>query len=233
MLFRSLLSPTFGTTGNSGTEVSIPYYWNIAPNYDATFTPRVMSKRGEMLSTEFRNLGERSRGELRYEVIPRDRVRNDSDRYAINVQQTQSWGEGWSANVNIQKVSDDTYFTDLTTQIASTSQSILPRSGSIGKSGNWLNDGTWSTTASVQRWQTLQTNVATPLTPPYNRSQLTFSAAKQNVGYADFDLYSSAVEFTHPSLPNGRRYLAYPSASLPLQNSFAYVTPKVGMHLTR
>ena len=81
-----LLSPTFGNTGNSGTEVSIPYYWNIAPNYDATFTPRVMSKRGEMLSTEFRNLGERSRGELRYEIIPRDRVRNDSDRFAINRQ---------------------------------------------------------------------------------------------------------------------------------------------------
>ena len=227
-----LLSPTFGNTGNSGTEFSIPYYWNIAPNYDATITPRVMSKRGEMLSTEFRNLGERSRGELRYEIIPRDRVKNDSDRYAVNLQQTKSWENGWAANVNIQKVSDDTYFTDLTTQIASTSQSILPRSGTIGKSGNWLNDGTWSTSASVQRWQTLQTNAATPLTPPYNRSQLTFAASKQNVGYADLDLYSSAVEFTHPSLPNGRRYLAYPSASLPLQNSFAYITPKVGMHLT-
>ena len=226
------LSPTFGNTGNSGTEFSIPYYWNIAPNYDATITPRVMSKRGEMLSTEFRNLGERSGGELRLEAIPRDRVKNDHDRFAINLRQEQRWGDSWSANVNIQKVSDDTYFTDLTTQIATTSQSILPRAGTIGKAGTWWGDGNWSTSASVQRWQTLQSNLASPLTPPYNRAQLTLAASKQNVGAADFDLYSSAVEFTHPSLPNGRRYLAYPSASLPLQNSFAYVTPKVGMHLT-
>lgn len=227
-----LLSPTFGNTGNSGTEFSIPYYWNIAPNYDATITPRVMSKRGEMLSTEFRNLGSRSSGELRYEVMPRDRVKNDNDRFAVNLRQQQRWDNGWNANVNIQKVSDDTYFTDLTTQIASTSQSILPRSGALGKSGTWWNDGTWSTSALVQRWQTLQANPASPLTPPYNRSQLTFTAAKQNIGYSDLDLYSSAVEFSHPSLPNARRYLAYPSASLPIQNSYAYVTPKIGMHLT-
>ncbi len=227
-----LLSPTFGNTGNSGTEFSVPYYWNIAPNYDATITPRVMSKRGEMLGTEFRNLGDKSSGEFRYEIIPRDRVKNDDSRYALNLRQSKGWENGWNANVNIQKVSDDTYFTDLTTQIASTSQSILPRSGTLGKSGSWWKDGTWNTSASVQRWQTLQTNPASPLTPPYNRSQLTFSAAKQNVGYTDFDVYSSAVEFTHPSLPNGRRYIAYPTATLPLQNSFAYVTPKIGMHLT-
>jgi LPS-assembly protein len=226
------LSPTFGNTGNSGYEFSIPYYWNIAPNRDATFTPRTMSKRGAMLNSEFRYLGEQYAGEFRHEILPRDRVKNDSDRFALNLRHDQRWANGWAANLNIQKVSDDTYFTDLTTQIASTSQSILPRAGLISKSGNWWNDGTWSTAASVQRWQTLQSNPASPLTPPYNRSQLTFAAAKQNFGFTDFDLYSSAVEFTHPSLPNGRRYLAYPSASLPLQNSFAYVTPKLGMHLT-
>ncbi len=227
------LSPTFGSTGNSGYEVSLPYYWNIAPNRDATFTPRTMSKRGEMLGTEFRYLGERYAGELRHEILPRDRVKNDSDRFAVNLRHNQNWDNGWAANLDIQKVSDDTYFTDLTTQIASTSQSILPRSGSIGKSGTWWNDGTWSTAATVQRWQTLQTNLSQPIIPPYNRSQLTLTAAKQNVGYTDLDFRSSAVEFTSQSLPSGRRYIAYPSASLPLQGSFAYLTPKAGMHLTR
>jgi LPS-assembly protein len=154
------LSPTFGNTGNSGTEFSLPYYWNIAPNYDATLTPRVMSKRGEMLNAEFRNLGEKSGGELRYEILPNDRVKNNSDRFAINLRQRQRWDNGWNADVNIQKVSDDTYFTDLTTQIATTSQSILPRSGTLGKTGTWWNDGIWSTAASVQRWQTLQSNIA-------------------------------------------------------------------------
>ena len=130
------LSPTFGTTGNSGTEFSIPYYWNIAPNYDATITPRYMAKRGEMLNTEFRNLGPGSGGEFRYEIMPRDRVKNDNSRSALLLNQRKTWGNGWNANVNIQKASDDTYFTDLTTQIATISQSILPRSGSVGKSGS-------------------------------------------------------------------------------------------------
>jgi LPS-assembly protein len=227
------LSPTFGSTGNSGYEVSIPYYWNIAPNRDATFTPRAMSKRGEMLNSEFRYLGETYAGELRHEILPRDRVKNDSDRFAFNLRHNQSWGNGWGANVNIQKVSDDTYFTDLTTQIASTSQSILPRHGTVAKGGTWWNDGTWGATATVQRWQTLQTNPTQAIVAPYNRSQLTLAAAKQNVGYTDFDFSSSAVEFTGSSLPSGRRYIAYPSASLPLQGSFGYVTPKLGMHLTR
>ena len=227
-----LLHPTFGSTGNSGTEISVPYYWNIAPNYDATLTPRLMSKRGEMLNAEFRNLGDRSSGELRFEVLPHDHVKADSNRFALNLRQAQNWDNGWNANLNIQKVSDDTYFADLTTQIASTSQSILPRSGSVGKSGSWWNDGTWNSTASIQRWQTLQTNPASPITPPYNRAQLTLSATKQNAGYADLELSSSAVDFTHPSLQNGRRYLAYPSALLPMQNSFGYVTPKIGMHMT-
>ena len=227
------LAPTFGSTGNSGSEFSIPYYWNIAPNADATITPRVMSKRGEMLNTEVRYLGEKNSGEFRYEVLPRDRVKNDNDRSALNLRANQRWDNGWNANVNIQKVSDDTYFTDLTTQIATTSQSILPRAGSIGKSGTWWNDGTWSTAATVQRWQTLQSDPANPLTPPYNRSQLTFAAAKQYVAYTDLDFSTSAVEFTHPSLPNAKRYIAYPSATLPIQNSFAYITPKIGLHFTR
>lgn len=227
------LTPTFGSTGNSGYEASIPYYWNISPNRDATFTPRTMSKRGEMLGSEFRYLGERHSGELRHEILPRDRVKNDSDRFAINLRHNQNWGDGWGANFDIQKVSDDTYFTDLTTQISSTSQTILPRSGTVGKSGTWWTDGTWSTAATVQRWQTLQANPAQPVTAPYNRSQLTLVAAKQNAGYTDLDFRSSAVEFTSSSLPSGRRYIAYPSASLPLQNSFGYVTPKIGVHLTR
>ena len=74
------LSPTFGTTGNSGAEFSIPYYWNIAPNRDATITPRVMSKRGVQLLNEFRYLEPLYRGEVRYEVLPNDRVRGGDTR---------------------------------------------------------------------------------------------------------------------------------------------------------
>jgi len=227
-----LLSPTVGTTGNSGYEFSIPYYWNIAPNRDATITPRAMSKRGVMLSNEFRYLDTRYSGEARYEVLPTDRVKDNAGRFALNLRHNQLWDNGWQGNLNIQKVSDDAYFTDLSTQIAATSQSVLPREGSLAKSGTWWNGGTWGLSTLVQRWQTLQTDPLNPLVAPYNRSQLAFSAAKQNVGPADLDFFGSAVDFTHPALTTGRRAVAYPSVSVPLQTSFAYLTPKAGMHLT-
>ena len=227
-----LLSPTFGTTGNSGYEFSIPYYWNIAPNRDATITPRTMSKRGVMLSNEFRYLDTRYSGDARYEVIPTDRVKDNAGRFALNLRHNQLWDNGWNGNLNIQKVSDDTYFTDLSTQIAATSQSVLPREGSLAKNGTWWNGGTWGLSTLVQRWQTLQTDPLNPLVAPYNRSQVAFSAAKQNVGPADIDFFSSAVDFTHPASTTGRRVVAYPSVSVPLQTSFAYLTPKAGMHLT-
>ena len=226
------LSPTFGTTGNSGTEFSIPYYWNIAPNLDATITPRVMQKRGLMLSNEFRYLEPTLAGEVHVEALPSDRVRNDDNRYAFTLRHNQLWGNGWNGNLNIQKVSDDNYFTDLSTQIAATSQSVLPREGAIGKSGTWWNDGNWGVSALMQRWQTLQIDPLHPLSPPYNRLQLGLSANKQNVGFMDFDFTSSLVDFTHPSLTNGKRAIIYPSLSIPLQTSFAYLTPKIGVHVT-
>ena len=227
------LAPTAGTTGNSGYEFSIPYYWNIAPNRDATFTPRIMSKRGTMLSSEFRYLDARYNGEARYEVLPNDRVKGGDGRFAMNLRHAQQLGDGWNGNLNVQKVSDANYFTDLSTQIAATSQVILPRQGALGKSGNWWNDGTWGFSAAVQRWQTLQTDPLNPITPPYNSIALALNAAKQNLGPMDFEVANSFTEFTHPTLINGKRTVAYPRVSAPLQTSFAYLTPKIGLHLTR
>jgi LPS-assembly protein len=226
------LSPTFGSTGNSGQEFSLPYYWNIAPNRDATITPRMMSKRGVQLQNEFRYLDPRYRGELRYEILPDDRVKSGDTRSALSLIHTQSFSNGWNGSLNIQKVSDNTYFTDLSTQIVATSQVLLPRTAVLAKSGNWWNDGTWGFSTAVQHWQTLQTDPLNPLTPPYNTSQLNVVASKLNAGFTDFAFNGNFADFTHPTLINGKRAVAYPSISVPLQTSFAYLTPKVGVHLT-
>ncbi len=226
------LSPTLGSTGNSGYEFSIPYYWNIAPNRDATITPRVMSKRGVMLNTDFRYLDPRHRGEFHYEILPDDRVKNGETRSALSLIHTQSFSHGWNGSLNIRKVSDGTYFTDLSTQVAATSQVLLPRTAALSKGGTWWNDGNWGFSTVVQRWQTLQTNPLNPITPPYNSSQLNFAATKLNVGFTDFVFNGNFVDFTHPTLTNGKRVVAYPSLSIPVQTSFAYVTPKLGVHLT-
>ena len=227
------LAPTVGTSDSSGFTVATPYYWNIAPNRDATITPRVMSKRGVQLDTELRYLDYQYSGNLRFEVLPNDRVKDDDTRYAFTLLHNQTLPYGWVANLNIQKVSDDTYFTDLGHTIAVTSQTVLPRQGSLTRGGNWWGDGIWLFSGLVQRWQTLQTDPLVPITPPYNRSpELALSASKQNVLYTDFDFYSSFVDFDHPTLVNGKRAVAYPSLTLPLQTSFAYVTPKIGVHST-
>lgn len=226
------LSPTFGQSGNSGTEFSIPYYWNIAPNRDATITPRVMSKRGVQLRNEFRYLDPAYRGEIRYEVLPNDRVHADETRSAVSVVHNQTFANGWVGALNIQKVSDDTYFTDLSTQISATSQVLLPRSGSLAKGGTLGADGSWVLSSSIQRWQTLQPDPLNPVTAPYNASQVNVSAVKPVAGIVDTTFLGNVAQFTHPTQINGTRSIVYPTVSVPLQTSFAYVTPKVGMHMT-
>ena len=226
------LAPTFGTTGNSGAEFSIPYYWNIAPNRDATITPRVMSKRGVQLLNEFRYLEPLYRGELRYEVLPNDRVRGGDTRTALSLVHNQVFSNGWAGALNLQKVSDDNYFTDLSTQITATSQVLLPRTAVLAKGGTLGSDGNWGLSTSLQRWQTLQSDPLNPVTPPYSTSQVNLSAIKPIAGVADSTFTGNVAQFTHPTLINGNRTFAYPTVSLPLQTAYAYVTPKVGMHMT-
>ncbi len=226
------LAPTFGTTGNSGAEFSIPYYWNIAPNRDATITPRVMSKRGVQLSNEFRYLEPQYRGEIRYEILPDDRVRQGDTRSALSLVHNQIFSNGWVGALNVQKVSDNNYFTDLSTQITATSQVLLPRTGSLSKGGTLGSDGSWGFSTSLQRWQTLQSDPLNPVTVPYSTAQANLSATKPIAGIVDTAFTGNVAQFTHPTLINGARTVAYPTVSLPLQTSFAYVTPKVGMHMT-
>lgn len=226
------LSPTFGNTGNSGTEFSMPYYWNIAPNRDATITPRVMSKRGVQLRNEFRYLDPQYRGEIRYEILPNDRVRNGETRSALSLVHNQTFAYGWVGALNIQKASDDTYFTDLSTQISATSQVLLPRTASLAKGGALGSDGSWVFSSSLQRWQTLQPDPLNPVGAPYSASQVNLSAVKPLFGVADSAVTANAAQFTHPTLINGTRSVVYPTVSVPLQSSYAYLTPKVGMHMT-
>jgi LPS-assembly protein len=226
------LAPTAGSSGNSGFEFSEPYYWNIAPNYDATLTPRYMTKRGLQLSNEFRYLEPTYQGEFQYEILPNDRVDNDQNRYGIFLTHNQHWNNGWSGALDIEKVSDNTYFTDLSTQVTATSRTLLPRQGSLNHSGSWGDSGSWNFGALMQRWQTLQPDPLQPVGVPYDRApQLTLSA-RQSFDLLDFNLDSNFTDFTHPTLVNGRRSVAYPTLSLPLQTSFVYITPKIGMNFT-
>lgn len=227
------LTPHYGSSTATGAEITVPYYINLAPQRDLTLYPRMMSKRGLQLGTEFRYLDPKYYGEAQFEYLPEDRQLG-RERYGYFITHNHTFGNDWTAGLNLNRVSDDRYFTDLSTLVAVTSRTTLPTEAVLGRSGAWGDEGSFTFSAIAQRWQTLQTDVLAPITPPYNRMpQVTLNAFRQNVLKSDFDLIASYVAFDHPTLVNGKRALAYPSMSLPLQTSYAYLVPKAGMHVTR
>lgn len=225
-----LLAPTFGSSDSGGLELTLPYYWNIAPDRDATFAPRLLSKRGLQLNSEYRYLDLNYRGQAELEFLPQDRI-TKTNRYAAAWRHSHNFGLGWTGNVDFQKVSDDTYFTDLSTRIANTSKTNLPQDGSLSYVG-----GPWNFLARLQRFQTLQDPLA-PVVPPYHRlPQLVLNGSKLdagNLGFrTDLNLASEFVNFSHPTLATGQRLTVYPSVSFPFTRSYGYVTPKLGFHFT-
>ncbi|NOS98385.1 MAG: LPS-assembly protein LptD, partial [Methylotenera sp.] len=143
-----LLAPTYGTTTKSGLELSVPFYWNISPNMDATLAMRALSKRGVQLQGEFRYLEENFSGIDNLEFLPKDN-QSGENRYYANLKHQHNFGKGWSAGYSLEKVSDDQYFADLSTHIATTSRVTLPQQFNV----DYVDD-TWRFNALAQKFQT-------------------------------------------------------------------------------
>ena len=241
------LAPSVGSSTNNGVMAALPYYWNIAPNMDATITPRVLTKRGLMVSSETRYLdaafGGTYTSTLGLEVLPNDKEHNGDNRYAISLQHTQTTATGFSGSINYTKVSDDTYYTDLSSSIASTSQVNLSQQGSLTYGAGW-----WDTTINFQSYQTLQPDSSTVNVNPYRMlPQITFNAKKYDLFGSDAVFLGQYTNFTKPEqkyngtvltlangdpYPNGQRTVLYPQLSVPYVTPGWYVTPKVGVNVT-
>ncbi len=220
-----LLAPTIGSTSRSGLEVSTPFYWNIAPNMDATLATRVLSKRGVQMQGEFRYLEDSFSGIDNVEYLPNDN-QTESTRYYANLKHQQTFGNGWSAGYSLEKVSDNQYFADLSTRIVTTSRINLPQQFNVDYA-----DDNWNFNALAQKFQTLD-----DLSFPYERlPQLTLNGGK-DYGPVDANLYTQLVAFdtnvNAPVKPTGTRFTLYPSISLPMTQSYGYITPKFGVHHT-
>lgn len=220
-----LLAPTFGSTSRSGFELTTPFYWNIAPNMDATLATRVLSKRGIQLQGEFRYLEDNFFGTDNIEYLPNDNQTSEN-RYYVNLKHQQTFGNGWSAGFGLEKVSDDQYFSEMSTRIITTSRINLPQQFNVDYS-----DETWAFNALAQKFQTLDN-----LSYPYERlPQLTLNGNK-DIGYFNTNLNAQLVEFDRnaqaPVAPTGTRFTLYPSISMPMYKSYGYITPKFGIHTT-
>lgn len=223
------LAPTFGSTSTSGLELTVPYYWNIAPNMDATVTPSVLAKRGVQLNTEFRYLLDAAHSGLaQLELLPDDKLRN-KNRYGFSLLHTQDLGNGFTGAINFNKVSDDNYYTDLSSRIASTSQTQLLQQGLLTYGGG----GWWNATANIQQYQTLQPDPANPVAVPYRlMPQLTLNARQPDMYGTDSTFFGEFTAFSHPTQVEAHRTVLYPQLAIPFETPGWYVTPKLGVHAT-
>lgn len=223
-----LLAPTIGTTSKSGFEFSIPYFWNIAPDMDATFTPRLMTKRGLALGTEFRYLDANYNGILQADVLPDDRVTHRR-RSSYSYNHNQNFGLGFSGSLDLNGVSDDTYFSDLSSRMTNIAQNNLLRQGVFRYASTW-----WNLNLMAQSFQTLQDPALPPVAIPYRRlPQLTLNAERADLPLdSHFAFRGEFVQFAHPDQIEGRRIILKPEVSLPLQTPAFSLTPKLALHST-
>jgi len=229
-----VLAPTFGVDGISGTEVTIPYYWNIAPNRDATFYPTVMSKRGINYGGEFRYLEQAYLGRLRADYMPGDLLR-ERDRWGGSYQHTGVIDTGISSvgglglNLNLNRVSDDDYWRDFPRATTSLTSRLLANDASL----NW-NRSFYSATLRTLRWQTLQDPLA-PITPPYDRMpQLVARYLQPDAGGFDVGLEADYTDFQADrrltGQPNTQRSVMRGQLSYPVLGAAGFFVPKVQLH---
>lgn len=223
------LSGSFAASTKNGVDFTAPYYWNLAPNYDATLYPREMSKRGFQLGAEAQYVDYNYRGMTRFEYMPNDKI-EDRSRYAYNVVHTQNLGRGLLASINWNGVSDDRYWQDFSSRLLQTSQTQLPRQLVLNYApGSW-----WSTNMQLLRYQTLSPDPANPVARPYFiEPQINFSGRLANVYKTDFSVFGQYTNFSHPTLTEGGRAVLYPQLTLPYVSPALTVMPKVGLHMTQ
>ncbi len=238
------LPPTFALNNLGGIEMSLPYYWNIAPNRDATITATPMTQRGVLFSNEFRYLERKEpqppfRGIARFDVMPTDELRETS-RWGLSYQHTGLTNPGLpiAMSLNINRVSDNNYWRDFTTNTADPLvQRALTNSASLG-----YGSGNWSSSFSVTKLQTLQgTDSSTAIAPSYDRlPQINVNYLRQDFGGFDWTVNSELTHFTvdrdfycsfnassaYCYQPNGARMVVNNQLSRPFITPYGYFTPK-------
>jgi LPS-assembly protein len=231
------LLPTFGNTSNTGFDYTQPYYFNIAPNYDATLQARAMSKRGVQLGGEFRYIGQGYSGSMAGTYLSND-LQTGQDRWLYSAQHNQSFGRGFYGAYNLNGVSDSKYFDDFASLgINQAVISALPRQVGGGWASQYVN-----TSVQVSTFQTL-TGI-----PQYNKvPEYAVNAARYDFGGFDVQSLNTVTEFQAPldyrfaygpggSLrwrPDGQRLLSYNSIAYPIVRPGWYITPKIAMSLAQ
>lgn len=242
------LLPTVGYSNVGGFDLGLPYYWNIAPNYDMTLTPHVYAERGLMMGGEFRYLSSNSIGIINGDFLPNDKAYGDfldnndlrfpqlrgssTNRWAVGILESMSLTPDIKLNVNFQQVSDDYYLQDFSTNLALLTQRQLLRQADVTyASEHWFFQG------MGQSYQTLHPVNESPISSVYERLpqlmtrgfyyDLPFNATFNVVGqYDQFHWPKDRWDF-FVEMPQGPRAHFNPVLSFPQVKPWGYITPSL------
>lgn len=215
------LIPSMGSSEERGFEVSIPYYWNIAPNQDATFTFRPMTKRGLMADAEYRFLGEKQEGTLYGALLANDRKRPHHPRWSWRGTHQYHFNDQWHTDLLHQQVSDVDYVKDLTTDFRLYDEWYLERHFTLYGNTDYGN-----LMLRAQDYQRIDP-VVSEADKPYSRApQLTYNHSIKN-GNWRYDVSAEAVHFRKDELGGANRYSGDVSAAYRLDAAYGYIEPQI------
>ncbi|MDP3086293.1 MAG: LPS assembly protein LptD [Rubrivivax sp.] len=229
------LPPSVGLDSRSGFDLRVPYYWNIAPQYDATLIPRLITRRGLGLEAEFRYLEPRYQGEIDVDLLPHDRLAGRS-RHALSWTQDGRLAEGLRYRADWTQVSDDNWWKDF----PKAGRSLTPRllAQRLGTERPFtIAGGEGLAYLRLQQWQVLQ-SAEQPILAPYQRSPQIGVRASGLLG-AGFEA-AVETEFNRFNLPRGAaslrptglRWHAQGTLSRPWREPSAWLVPRLTLRAT-
>ncbi|MBF2760493.1 MAG: LPS-assembly protein LptD [Ectothiorhodospiraceae bacterium AqS1] len=222
------LTPDIGSSSGGGLDIRIPYYLNLAANYDATVAMRTMSRRGLQAQSEFRFLTEGfGAGRISAHYLPEDRQYGD-DRGLIDLEHRHRWHRRWSSDLRFAHITDNDYFEDLGSELSYSGRSAIERHFDLRYRGD-----SWSARARVQGYRILEN--AKPEDRPYARLPqiLLRTEGFERNRRINLQTYAEFVRFERKEGITGSRADLQPALSLPIKGAWGFVVPKATLHLTR
>lgn len=222
------LIPRFLPSTSSGMDIRIPYYLNLAPDYDATITARYMTLRGVLMDGEFRYLNRTSRGGLTLGYLPNDTLYG-KERTAFTYRHSGSPAEGWSTDLNLNYVSDIDYFRNFGNSLSAAAVVYAERRFDVAYQSENL-----TFLGRVQGMQPLDRTLPSAARPyrVLPRLQLTAGWPGQE-GAPGYRFQGEVVRFEQEDRLNGARLDLQPEISFPWQRDAGFVTPKLILRHTR
>lgn len=221
------LAPDIGSSRRTGIELRVPWYWNIAPNQDATITPRLIGSRGLQLTTEYRYLFPGSIGHVDLDVMPEDRDR-DEMRGSVSWRHRADLAAGWEFRVDFNHVTDPDYFADFGDSLSATTVTHQRRMAELSYHGD-----RHSMTGRVDGYQTLDREIPRASRPYARLPQLFWRSIAPGPGGLEGVLAGELVRFDSDGRVTGERLDLQPSAGLRLGNAGWFLEPRAAYRHTR